>query len=115
MACAQCVLDSWDYPQISFDDQGVCDICRINEDMLRRELKQGTDGEAAIAQMLDELSKAGQGKEYDCIIGLSGGVDSSYVAWKVAEWGLRPLVVHVDNGWNAELAVSNIENIIKLF
>jgi N-acetyl sugar amidotransferase len=63
--------------------------------------------------LVQRIKNEGQGKEYDCILGLSGGVDSSYLALKVSEWGLRPLVVHVDGGWNSELAVSNIEMILK--
>ena len=63
--------------------------------------------------MLNRIKSAGRGREYDCIIGLSGGVDSSYLALKAKDWGLRPLVVHVDAGWNSELAVSNIEAVVK--
>jgi N-acetyl sugar amidotransferase len=63
--------------------------------------------------MLAKLKKEGRNQEYDCVLGLSGGIDSSYVALKAFEWGLRPLVVHVDGGWNSELAVQNIETIVK--
>lgn len=112
-ACKQCVLDSWDYPAIQFDEEGVCDICRTNEQLLRSQVLTGGAGLAKLEETLDEVRNAGKGREYDCLIGVSGGVDSTYVAWKVKEWGLRPLVVHVDNGWNAELAVSNIESIIS--
>lgn len=64
-------------------------------------------------EIVEQIRFAGRGKEYDCILGLSGGVDSSYLAIKVREWGLRPLVVHVDAGWNSELAVANIEALVK--
>jgi len=63
--------------------------------------------------LVKQIQDAGRGQEYDCILGLSGGVDSSYLAIKVKEWGLRPLVMHVDAGWNTELAVANIESIVK--
>ena len=59
------------------------------------------------------MRREGRGKEYDCVLGLSGGVDSSYLAIRAKDWGLRPLVVHVDGGWNSELAVQNIERVVK--
>ena len=68
---------------------------------------------SALSRIVDELKRAGKGKAYDCVLGLSGGVDSSYLAYLAVELGLRPLVVHFDNGWNSELAVSNIENLVK--
>ena len=68
---------------------------------------------AALSRTVDEVRRAGRGKDYDCVLGLSGGVDSSYLAHLTVELGLRPLVVHFDNGWNSELAVGNIENLVK--
>ena len=70
------------------------------------------EGERRLAEIIADVKAFGKGKEYDSIIGLSGGVDSSFLAVKVVEWGLRPLVVHVDAGWNSELAVKNIEQIV---
>ena len=66
----------------------------------------------ALDFLLQKIKKEGESKEYDCIIGISGGIDSTYLAMKAVENGLRPLAVHFDNGWNAELAVKNIENTI---
>lgn len=63
--------------------------------------------------MVNEIKNKGKENQYDCIIGLSGGVDSTYVAYKAKELGLRPLAIHLDNGWNSELSVMNIENICK--
>ncbi|MFM7373492.1 MAG: hypothetical protein ACKO2Z_38095, partial [Sphaerospermopsis kisseleviana] len=71
------------------------------------------EGNQKLQQIFQKIKTFGQGRSYDCILGLSGGVDSSYLALKVHEWGLRPLVVHVDAGWNSELAVANIEAIVK--
>jgi tRNA(Ile)-lysidine synthase TilS/MesJ len=71
------------------------------------------EGSGFWGRISDEIRRVGSGMEYDCILGLSGGVDSSYLALKARKWGLRPLVVHVDAGWNSELAVSNIESIVK--
>lgn len=100
-------------PQIVFDADGVCNHCIEFDTVTRRHWHPDEEGARLLAGILDRIKAAGAGKEYDCILGLSGGVDSSYLALKVHEWGLRPLVVHVDAGWNSELAVANIENIVK--
>jgi N-acetyl sugar amidotransferase len=111
--CTKCILDTNDYPEMHFDSNGVCEICNIYDDLAKRTLFKDGAGKAKLEQMIADIKEAGKGKEYDCIVGISGGVDSTYVAWLSKQWGLRPLVLHVDNGWNAELAVMNIENIVK--
>lgn len=110
--CTQCVMDTSD-PMIGFDSEGVCNHCHEFEKVIRKKWFPGLQGEAHLAAMLEKIKEAGEGKDYDCILGLSGGLDSSYLALKVHEWKLRPLVVHVDAGWNSELAVANIEAIVK--
>jgi N-acetyl sugar amidotransferase len=110
--CSRCVMDTTD-ADIVFDETGVCNHCHKFDSVQSRHLFSGEDGQMRLDQIVDQIKKEGVGKEYDCIIGLSGGVDSSYLALKVKDLGLRPLVVHVDAGWNSELAVSNIEKIIK--
>lgn len=110
--CTRCVMDTSD-PEIVFDDQGVCNHCLHFERTAPLEWFPNEEGARRWSRMTDEIRAAGAGQEYDCILGLSGGVDSSYLALKVKEWGLRPLVVHVDAGWNSELAVANIEKIVK--
>ncbi len=109
--CVRCVMDTTD-PDITFDEQGVCSHCHFFETKLRPRWKPNEEGWQLLQAKLSEIKVRGKGKEYDCIIGLSGGVDSSYLAVKIVEWGLRPLVVHVDAGWNSELAVKNIEQIV---
>jgi N-acetyl sugar amidotransferase len=111
--CHRCILSEADYAEITFDDKGVCSICATYDTIAARELRHGNEGTVAINSMLREITTWGKGKEYDCIIGVSGGVDSTYLVYKAKEWGLRPLIVHVDNGWNTELAVSNIKEIIS--
>jgi N-acetyl sugar amidotransferase len=106
-------MDTNDYPDITFDEKGVCSICHIYSDISAKTVKRGANAEIAINAMLSELKQSGKNKDYDCIIGVSGGVDSTYLAYKTKEWGLRPLVVHVDNGWNTELSVMNIEHLVK--
>lgn len=110
--CARCVMDTSD-PAITFDTSGVCNHCRDFESVTRANWFPNEEGVARWGAIVETIKTAGQGKEYDCILGLSGGVDSSYLALKVREWGLRPLVMHVDAGWNSELAVANIEALVK--
>lgn len=110
--CSSCVMDTSD-PEISFDANGVCNHCRKFDAVTKKNWYPNKEGYARWNAIVEQIRVAGKNKEYDCILGLSGGVDSSYLAIKVHEWGLRPLVVHVDAGWNSELAVSNIEAIVK--
>ena len=111
--CTQCILDTEDDPSLNFDESGVCSYClqyRLLED---EHVKNGVEAEAFISSTVERIKREGEGKKYDCILGLSGGVDSSYLALKAKQLGLRPLAVHFDNGWNSELAVKNIEQIIN--
>jgi aminotransferase len=110
--CVRCVMDTTD-PDITFDDEGVCSHCHNFEVALKPYWRPGRDGQEELASLLETIRREGQGKQYDCIIGLSGGVDSSFLTTKLVEWSLRPLVVHIDAGWNSELAVRNIEAIIQ--
>jgi aminotransferase len=100
-------------PQITFDEAGVCNHCRHFAAVTAKHWYPGLAGRALLDQLVADIRARGAGREYDCILGLSGGVDSSYLALKTKELGLRPLVVHVDAGWNSELAVSNIEKVVK--
>lgn len=100
-------------PAIRFDAEGVCNHCLDFDAVTRKNWFPNEEGHRRLMDIVAQIKADGKGQEYDCIIGLSGGVDSSYLALKVAEWGLRPLVVHVDAGWNSELAVANIEKIVK--
>lgn len=110
--CTRCVMDTSD-KNIQFNEQGFCNHCVGFFENTVNNWFPNADGEARLKKMLEKIRIEGASSEYDCIIGLSGGVDSSYLALKAKNWGLRPLVVHVDAGWNSELAVFNIENIIK--
>src|SRR5579862_918266 len=110
--CTRCVMDTSD-PEIVFDGLGICNHCRLYEQLVSTLIKSGADGEAYIRKLVQEIKDAGRGKEYDCVIGVSGGVDSTFVAYKVKHLGLRPLAVHLDNGWNSELAVKNIEHVLR--
>ncbi len=110
--CTKCVMDTSD-EQIEFDADGVCNHCLKFEHVAKTSWFPGEEGKRKWQDIVERIKISGKGKDYDCILGLSGGVDSSYLAIKLKEWGLRPLVVHVDAGWNSELAVANIEAIVK--
>lgn len=110
--CTRCVMDTSD-PEIAFDADGVCNHCHEFDKLLGTQWFPGAMGEEKLEAALARVRAEGRGKEYDSILGLSGGADSTYLAMKMADWGLRPLVVHVDAGWNSELAVSNIERVVK--
>lgn len=111
--CTKCVMDNIEYPQIKFDVNGVCDICKINESNLDKMHHSINKGEEKIENLLQRIKSNGRNGNYDCLIGVSGGIDSTYLAWLCKNWGLNPLVIHVDGGWNTELSVSNINNIIR--
>jgi len=111
--CKHCVLDTNDDPDIQFNDNGVCNYCTGYEKRYIQDAISDEKKKEALEKILQEIKISGAGKKYDSIMGLSGGVDSSYLAYKAKEFGLRPLIVHFDNGWNSELAIQNIENIIN--
>ena len=110
--CTRCIMDTTD-PEIEFDENGVCNHCR-NYDLLAPKFIKPEDVLLReLDQLVREIKNKGKGRDYDCVIGVSGGVDSSYVAYTVKQLGLRPLAVHMDNGWDSELAVSNIEKFLN--
>ena len=111
--CTRCVMDTTD-PDIVFDENGVCNHCHNQERMVREFVISGEAGLSHLEQISEKIRHEGKGKTYDCVIGVSGGVDSTYVAYKAKELGLHPLAVHLDNGWDSELAVKNIEQTLKL-
>ncbi len=110
--CNRCIMDTTD-SNIVFDEKGNCNHC--NDAFERYETTWFPDekGEQRLKAIAEHIKTTQKNKEYDCIVGLSGGVDSSYLAYKAVKLGLRPLVVHIDCGWNSELAVKNVENIVK--
>jgi len=111
--CARCVLDTRDYPGLDLDAGGICNVCRTYDEIHRRTVYAGDEGRRRLDALLEEMKLWGRGRPYDCLLSVSGGVDSTYLAYLAKQWGLRPLVLHVDNGWNAELAVSNIEQVVR--
>jgi N-acetyl sugar amidotransferase len=110
--CTRCVMNSSD-PEIQFDAAGVCSHCIEFDTLTKKSWFPNDEGKRKLGAILAKVKAEGKNREYDCIIGLSGGIDSSYLALVLKDYGLKPLVVHVDAGWNSELAVYNIEQVIK--
>jgi putative aminotransferase len=110
--CARCIMDTSD-PNIRFDDAGVCDYCGNFDTEIRPSWHTDERGAKVLAELSEKIRLEGRSKEFDCIIGLSGGLDSSYAAYIAKEkMGLRPLLFHVDAGWNTDQAVGNIEKLV---
>jgi len=111
--CTNCVMDTSD-SNITFDDQGVCDHCNGFRTHVAPKWHPNETGRQMFASTVEEIRQSGKGKEFDCIIGLSGGLDSSYLLHLVVtEFQLRPLVFHVDGGWNTDIAVNNIQVMVE--
>jgi N-acetyl sugar amidotransferase len=109
--CTRCVMDTSD-EYIQFDESGVCMRCREFENRILTEWNYGKGHEDELKQLLDSVKKSGVGKDYDCLLGLSGGLDSTYMLHlAVKEWGLRPFVFHIDCGWNLPVAENNIRKV----
>ncbi len=110
--CTNCVMDTTD-SKITFDENGVCDHCNDFYEYVKPNWHTDEKGDQELQKIIDKIKKEGEGKEFDCIMGMSGGADSSYLLHvAVKKYGLRPLVFHVDGGWNSELAVNNINVMI---
>lgn len=110
--CSRCIYDER-VPSISFDEVGICNYCH-QVDRMVEEYGTGTaTGEARFMAIVEEIKQRGCGKRYDCVIGVSGGTDSSYMLYLAKEWGLRPLAVHYDNTWNSAIATQNIYKVLK--
>lgn len=110
--CTRCVMDTT-ATEIVFDDKGVCNFCKDYDVLAAKTVLRPIEVRMKeLNDSVQRIKELGKHSKYDCIIGLSGGVDSSYICLWAKQVGLRPLIVHFDNGWNSELAVKNIENII---
>ena len=110
--CSNCVLDTNDDPEISFDSKGICNYCNGYYKSYVKNAPTIEERDKIFQESIDTIKADAKGKKFDSIMGVSGGVDSTFLAVKAKEWGLNPLLVHFDNGWNSELAVQNINAII---
>jgi len=111
--CSISVMDTIGDLDIFFDENGICNYYHEYKKGVEEYTLHGAEGEKRVDSIIQKIKLAGKNKTYDCIVGLSGGVDSSYIVYLAKQYGLRPLVVHFDNGWNSELAVKNIESMVS--
>ncbi|MBT6472127.1 MAG: N-acetyl sugar amidotransferase, partial [Candidatus Marinimicrobia bacterium] len=112
MICTNCIMDTTD-SKIIFDNKGVCDHCNTFFTDILPNWQNGKNREIQLKGILSNVIKSSKGADFDCIMGMSGGIDSSYLLYSmVKEYGLRPLVFHVDAGWDSQIAVNNIERLI---
>jgi N-acetyl sugar amidotransferase len=110
--CTNCIMDTSD-PNITFDEKGWCDYCRNYHSEILPNWHTDERGELELMKIASKIKKGGEGKDFDCIIGMSGGLDSSYLVYiATRKMGLRPLIFHVDAGWNTQQAVGNIEKLV---
>ncbi len=110
--CSRCVLDN-SVPDIWFDKNGECNYCKIH-DLLCNDFPNDNRGMEKLISIANEIKKKGRKKAYDLVVGVSGGTDSTYLLHLCKELGLRPLAVHLDNGWNTETSVSNLKNVLEI-
>src|SRR5688572_32506498 len=111
--CKRCVMDDANDPDIRFNSEGNCNYC---EDYFSKKATSENlefDKSAVLNSIVEKIKDSNPDKPYNCLVGVSGGVDSTYMVYKAKELGLRPLAVHYDNGWNSELSVKNIETLLK--
>lgn len=109
--CSRCVYHE-KTPGIFFDGNGVCNYCKIY-DQMNLQYPTGQEGRKYLKVLADQIKRNGAGKQYDCIVGVSGGCDSSFMLYQIKELGLRPLAVHFDNTWNSKIAVENLRRMLK--
>jgi len=110
--CSRCIYDER-VPSISFNHEGVCNYCLQVERLIEQYGTGQPKGEAQFTSILEDIRRTGRGKPYDCIVGVSGGTDSSYLVYLAKEFGLRPLAVHYDNTWNSAIATMNIHKVLS--
>ena len=110
--CSNCVMDSSD-SKITFDENGICDHCQTYSESIASKWNPLQEKSIELNKLVRKIKSSGKKNQFDCLMGMSGGIDSSYLLHKmVTEYNLRPLVFHVDAGWNSQLAVNNIQRVV---
>jgi N-acetyl sugar amidotransferase len=109
--CTRCVYDTT-IPGIRFDEQGICQFCKIHDEM-EKLYPLGEIAAERLSVLINKIKVLGANRRHDCVVGVSGGTDSTYTLYQAVKLGLRPLAVHFDNGWNSEISVSNIHNAVQ--
>lgn len=111
ITCTRCIYDE-SIPAIKFNSDGACNYCLMIDDLKAQYKTTTAEGEKTLMDTIEQIKKEGKGKKYDCVIGVSGGTDSSYMLHMAIKWGLRPLAVHYDNTWNTAIATENIRKVL---
>lgn len=109
--CSRCILCTT-IPDIKFDEKGVCNYCKIH-DKFEEKYPLNENGEKKLKELINRIKLKGKNKKYDCVVGISGGTDSTYCLYLVKKMGLRPLAVHLDNGWDSQIAVDNMKKAVE--
>ena len=108
--CNRCVMDTTD-TEITFDPKGYCNHCNEYFERTSKRTYHVKSSDQELAQIFEQIKKSGKNKEYDCVLGISGGIDSCYAAYILKNLGIRTLIAHLDNGWDSEISVTNIKHI----
>lgn len=111
--CTRCVMDTTIDPDIRFDSNGYCNYCEAAYQRMPQTYFPNELGQQKLEAMLAEVKAYGKGKKYDCIMGLSGGLDSSYLAYLGHKWGLRVLAIHIDDGFDTDISKNNLKQLVK--
>jgi N-acetyl sugar amidotransferase len=109
--CTYCVMDTSD-ADIIFDESGRCNHCKDFEKVLAQPKYSKADTAEKLEALIGQIKSKGANKKFDCLVGISGGVDSCYTAYLCRKWGLKPLLLHMDNGWNSDIAVKNVKKVV---
>src|ERR1035437_4837103 len=109
--CTRCIYDET-VPSITFDENGICNYCHMIDDLIEEYGTGKPEGQKKFEDIVQLIKKEGKGKKYDCVIGVSGGKDSSHMVHMALQMGLRPLAVHYDNTWNTAIATENIRKVL---
>jgi N-acetyl sugar amidotransferase len=110
--CRRCIYDER-VSNITFDRDGICNYCRQSDALIEQYGTGREKGQREMDRIVDDIKRAGRRQKYDCIVGVSGGTDSSYMVYLAKQWGLRPLAVHYDNTWNSAIATQNIRKVLS--
>lgn len=110
--CTYCVMDTSDM-DIVFDEAGRCNHCKEFEQLMAQPRYDKETASQKLKALIEQIKNKGSGKKYDCLVGISGGVDSCYTAYLCHTWGLKPLLAHMDNGWNSDTAVKNVRKMVE--
>lgn len=109
--CSRCILGTT-VPDIKFDEKGVCNYCKIH-DKFEEKYPLNENGKEKLRELINKIKLKGKNKKYDCVVGISGGTDSTYCLYLIKKMGLRPLAVHLDNGWDSQIAVDNMKKAVE--